>query len=211
MKLSIINYGSGNIQSIKFALERLGVHAQITENAEEIIAADKVIFPGVGEASFAMKQLHEKNLVNVIRSLKQPVLGICLGMQLLCEHSEEGNTDGIGIFKTQVKKFSHSLWTKSKDELPAGVYEVRDMKIPQIGWNTITGLKGKLFAGIPENAFVYYVHGYYAENSENNSATSDYILSYAAAVSKENFNAVQFHPEKSGAAGEKILRNFIEL
>jgi glutamine amidotransferase len=196
MKFAIINYGSGNIQSVKFALERLGVSSVVTDEADEIKSADKIIFPGVGEASFAMKNLREKKLDVVVRELKQPVLGICLGMQLLCESSEEGNTAGIGVFKTKVKKF------QSGDP---------QFKIPQMGWNSISGLKGPLFNGIPENSFVYYVHSYYAELCENNSATTNYILSYAAALSKGNFHAVQFHPEKSGLAGERILRNFIEL
>src|SRR5215217_2886312 len=187
MKIVIINYGAGNIQSIMFAIERLGFKAVLSNDPQEIQAADKVIFPGVGEASYAMKKLKESGLDSLIPSLKQPVLGICLGMQLLCNSSEEGNTDGLGIFDVAVKKFR------------------ADQKIPQMGWNTIYNLKSSLFEGISEKEYVYLVHSFYAEKIENTIATTHYGLEYASALQKDNFFGVQFHPEKSGKTGEKIL------
>jgi glutamine amidotransferase len=196
MKVAIIKYNSGNTQSVLFALERLGVNAIVTDDHQEIISADKVIFPGVGEASSAMKYLKEKKLDEVILSLNQPVLGICLGMQLMCRQTEEGNTQGLGIFRVNVKKFISSN---------------PEMKVPQMGWNSISNLKGPLFKGVPDNAHVYYVHGYYAELDAYTSAVTDYIQPYSAALSYENFHGVQFHPEKSGVAGEFIIRNFIAL
>jgi glutamine amidotransferase len=198
MKIAIINYNSGNTQSVLFAMERLGVNAIVTDNHEEILTADKVIFPGVGEASSAMKNLEEKKLDEVILSLNQPFLGICLGMQLMCRQTEEGNTMGLGIFRVNVKKF---ITPENHPEL----------KVPQMGWNSIADLKGPLFKSVPEKAHVYYVHGYYAELDAYTSAVTDYIQPYSAALSYENFHGVQFHPEKSGVAGEFILRNFISL
>lgn len=175
-----------------FALDRLGINAVVSDDAHELLSADKVIFPGVGEASSAMKYLREKKLDDVIKSLTQPVLGICLGMQLMCEYSEEGNTDCLGIFKGRVKKF---------DGDP-------NNKVPQVGWNTIQNLKSPLFEGLKENDYMYFVHGYYAEKSENTIATTHYILEYSSALRKNNFYAAQFHPEKSSSAGEKLLENF---
>jgi glutamine amidotransferase len=198
MKVAIINYNSGNTQSVLFAMQRLGCDAVVTGNADEISAADKVIFPGVGEASSAMKILKEKKLDELLLSLNQPVLGICLGMQLMCRQTEEGNTEGLGIFRVNVKKFEAP---ENKPEL----------KVPQMGWNSIAKLKGPLFKGVPENAHVYYVHGYYAELDAFTSAVTEYILPYSAALSYENFHGVQFHPEKSGVAGEFILSNFLNL
>ena len=193
MKIVIINYGAGNIQSIMFAIERLGFKAVLSNNPEEILAADKVIFPGVGEASSAMQKLKESGLDSLIPNLKQPVLGICLGMQLMCNSSEEGNTKGLGIFDVDVVKFSNQV------------------KVPQMGWNQIYNLKSDLFASIPENEFMYLVHSFYAPNCDEAIATTNYELEYASALQKDNFYGTQFHPEKSGAVGEKILENFLKL
>ena len=193
MKIVIIDYGAGNIQSIKFALKRLGVEAILSDNETEIRKADKVIFPGVGEASSAMAKLKASGLDKVIPSLKQPVLGICLGMQLLCNFSEEGNTNGLGVFDVNVIKFSN------------------DLKVPQIGWNQISNLKSSLFKNVTENEFMYLVHSYYAPLCEEAIATSEYGIQYTSALKKDNFYGVQFHPEKSSTAGEQILKNFLEL
>ena len=193
MKLIIIDYGAGNIKSIQFAFKRLGVDAVLSNNINEIKAADKVIFPGVGEASSAFKMLQESGLDVEIPALKQPVLGICLGMQLMCNSSEEGNTKGLGIFDVDVKKFSNTV------------------KVPQMGWNVIKDLKSDLFTGIKENEFMYLVHSFYAESCDEAIATTDYEIEYASALQKDNFYGVQFHPEKSSIAGEQILKNFLEL
>ena len=193
MKVVIIKYNAGNIRSVLFALERIGINAIVTDDYNEIISADRVIFPGVGEASSAMKYLREKGLDKLICSLTQPVLGICLGMQLMCSFSEENNTDCLGIFEQKVKLFP----TKE------------GLKIPQIGWNNITKLKSSLFDGVPDNAYMYFVHSYFVENCENAIAKTDYIIEYSSAILKNNFSAVQFHPEKSGEVGQKILENFI--
>jgi glutamine amidotransferase len=193
MKLLIIDYGAGNIKSIQFAFKRLGINAVLSNNIDEIKAADKIIFPGVGEASSAMKMLKESGLNEVIPKLKQPVLGICLGMQLMCRFSEEGNTKGLGIFNVDIKRFTNSL------------------KVPQMGWNEIFNLKSALFNGVKEKEFMYLVHSYYAETCDESIATTNYKISYASALQKNNFYGVQFHPEKSGIEGAKILKNFIEL
>ena len=193
MKIVIINYGAGNIQSIMFAIERLGFKAVLSNNAEEIKAADKVIFPGVGEASYAMKMLQESGLDALIPTLKQPVLGICLGMQLMCNKSEEGNTKGLGIFDVNVIKFSPKV------------------KVPQMGWNQIYNLKSELFKGISENEYMYLVHSFYAPLCSETIATTNYELEYSSALENDNFYGTQFHPEKSGDVGEKILGNFLEL
>ena len=193
MNLVIIDYGAGNIKSIQFAFKRLGVDAVLSNNIGEIKAADKVIFPGVGEASSAMKMLRESGLDKVIPTLKQPVLGICLGMQLMCNSSEEGNTKGLGIFNVDIKRFSNSV------------------KVPQMGWNVISDLKSDLFNGIKENEFMYLVHSFYAEKCNEMIAKTDYEIEYASALQKDNFYGVQFHPEKSSKAGEQILKNFIGL
>lgn len=194
--LSIIKYNAGNIQSVLNALERLGVAAEVTGDIEKIRVSEKVIFPGVGEASSAMKSLKENNLDRVIRELKQPVLGICVGMQLLCEHSEENDTDCIGIVPIRVKKFT----------LPDQSY-----KVPQVGWNTIYDLESELFKGIENNSYIYNVHSYYAEDSEYTIAHCDYGLEYAAAIHKDNFYGVQFHTEKSAETGDRIIRNFLSM
>jgi glutamine amidotransferase len=193
MKIVILNYGSGNIQSIQFALNRLGVEGVLSNNYEEILSADKVIFPGVGEASSAMKRLKESGLDKLIPQLKQPVLGICLGMQLMCAYSEEGNTEGLGIFDDNVMKFTPKV------------------KVPQMGWNTIYNLKSDLFNGISENEFMYLVHSFYVSNSENSIALTNYEVEYCSALQKNNFYGVQFHPEKSGKFGEQILNNFLKI
>ena len=193
MKLVIIDYGAGNIKSIQFAFKRLGVLAVLSNNIDEIKAADRLIFPGVGEASSAMKMLQESGLDKVIPTLTQPVLGICLGMQLMCNSSEEGTTKGLGIFNVAIKRFSNAV------------------KVPQMGWNTISNLKSDLFTGIKENEFMYLVHSFYAENCKESIATTAYEIEYAAALQKGNFYGVQFHPEKSGIEGGKILANFLKL
>jgi len=191
----IIKYNAGNIRSVLFALERIGVQAVVTDDHELIRKADKVIFPGVGEASTAMQYLKERGLDETIKSLKQPVLGICLGMQLMCAFSEENKTECLGIFKQHVLKFP----------------ELEGFKVPQIGWNNITQLKSPLFEGVSEDAYVYFVHSYYVENCTDAIAVTDYTRLYSAAIQKDNFYAVQFHPEKSGDAGQRILENFIKL
>lgn len=193
MKTVIINYGAGNIQSIKFALKRLGVQAILTDSESEIRNADKVIFPGVGEASSAMKKLKISGLDEVIPTLKQPVLGICLGMQLLCNYTEEGNTKGLGVFDVDVLRFS------------------KDKKVPQIGWNQIFNLKSGLFKNVSEGEFTYLVHSYYAPICGETISLTQYGKHYSSALQKDNFYGVQFHPEKSSIAGEKILWNFLNL
>lgn len=193
MKIVIIDYGAGNIQSIKFALERLGYEGILSGDPEEIKSADKVIFPGVGEASSAMHKLKSTGLEKVIPNLKQPVLGICLGMQLMCNSSEEGDTTGIGIFDVDVVHFE------------------RKLKVPHIGWNRITDLKSNLFEGIHEKEYVYLVHSFYAPVCDETIAKCDYGVEYSSALKKDNFYGVQFHPEKSSTAGERILDNFLKL
>ena len=194
-KTVIIKYNAGNIRSVLFALERIGVDALVTDDYTAIRSAERVIFPGVGEASTAMQYLQEKGLVDVIRSLTQPVLGICLGMQLMCSYSEENDTTCLGIFDQKVLKFP----------------EEKGFKVPQIGWNNIGNLQSSLFDGVDELSFMYFVHGYYVESCANAIATTNYMGDYSSAIQKDNFYAVQFHPEKSGEAGERILRNFCFL
>jgi glutamine amidotransferase len=196
MNVTIVQYNAGNIQSVLYALERLGVSATVTDDPAMIQAADKVIFPGVGEASTAMAYLKARNLDQLIVALKQPVLGICLGMQLMCKHSEENDTNCLGIFEEQVLAFKANENT---------------IKVPQIGWNTITNLKSELFNNVPENSFAYFVHGFYAGLGDNTIANTDYIQPYSSALQKNNFYGVQFHPEKSAAVGEQIIQNFLGL
>lgn len=193
MKIAIIDYGAGNLQSILFAIERIGFTAFVTKDRNLIKTADKVIFPGVGEASSAMEKLKESGLHILIPTLKQPVLGICLGMQLMCRTSQEGNTTGLGIFDVDIIKFS------------------KEVKVPQMGWNTIYNLKTTLFQGIKEKEYMYLVHSFYASKCSNTIANTDYDTEYSSALQKDNFYGVQFHPEKSGVFGEKILLNFLNL
>jgi len=196
MNTVIIQYNAGNIQSVLYALERIGMTATVTDDPEKIQSADKVIFPGVGEASTAMHYLKKRNLDVIIPQLKQPVLGICLGMQLMCTHSQENNTPCLGIFDANVQKFSTAE---------------PGLKIPQMGWNTLCDLKTDLFTSVPENSFAYFVHGYYATLGRHTIAKTDYILTYSAALQKDNFYGVQFHPEKSALVGEQIIQNFLSL
>ena len=196
MDIAIIKYNAGNVQSVQYALERLGYNAIVTDDHAAIQSAGKVIFPGVGNAYSAMESLKEKNLDKVIKQLTQPVLGICVGMQLLCNHSEENNTTGLGIINLQVKKF---------------IAEDKKYKVPQMGWNNIYNLSSPLFEGVKENSFVYYVHSFYAEYGKETIAITDYILPYSGAIQKDNFYGVQFHTEKSADVGDKILLNFLNL
>lgn len=196
MQVAIIKYNAGNIRSVDYALKRLGVEAVITADPETLRKADKVIFPGVGEAFTTMEHLKQHGLDKLIVDLKQPVLGICLGMQLMCRHSEEGDADGLGIFDADVKRF---------------VARRHEDKVPHMGWNTLTDVKSALFPAELEDKFVYFVHSYYVPVNAYTAATTDYILPFSAALHKGNFYATQFHPEKSGSVGEAILRNFLNL
>lgn len=191
--IAIIKYNGGNVNSVQNALNRLNVDSVITDDPEQILKADKVIFPGVGEASSTMKLLKEKELDLLIPTLKQPVLGICLGMQLMCKGNEEGDTEGMGIFDINVRKFPS-----------------RDI-VPHMGWNTVSGQTSPLFAGIEKSSDVYFVHSYYCELSDFTTSVCDYILPFSASLQKDNFYAVQFHPEKSGIVGSQIVKNFINL
>lgn len=196
MKLVIIKYNAGNVRSVEFALERLGVIPQVTDNPEEILAADRIIFPGVGEASSAMRYLRDRNLDQVILQARQPFLGICLGMQLMCDSSEENDTSCLGIFKEDVRKF------RSEDH---------SIKIPQMGWNTIHQLKSPLFQGVAEESYCYFVHSYYASLGAHTIAVTNYCGDYSAALNRENYYGVQFHPEKSADVGARILSNFLNI
>ena len=196
MDIAIIKYNAGNIYSVAFAVKRLGINPVITADKELIQKADKVIFPGVGEAYTTMEYLKEHKMTELIRNLKQPVLGVCLGMQLMCRHSEEGKTDCLGIFDVDVKRF---------------ISNQHEEKVPHMGWNTISDLRGGLFTPELEDKFVYFVHSYYVPLNADTAATTDYILPFSASLNKDNFYATQLHPEKSGSVGELILRNFINL
>ncbi|KXX71766.1 imidazole glycerol phosphate synthase subunit HisH [Flammeovirga sp. SJP92] len=192
MKVAILKYNAGNVQSVRYALQRLGIDPILTDNAEELKSADKVIFPGVGEAKSAMDYLKARQLDQLIKDLKQPTLGVCLGLQLMCKHSEERDTDCLGIFDVNVKKF-----------------ESEALKVPHMGWNNIHDLKTPLYDGISNEDYVYYVHSYFAELCENTIAVTDYVNPYSASLHKDNFYAAQFHPEKSGDVGQKIIENFL--
>ena len=196
MKVAVVKYNAGNIRSVDYALKRLGVEAVITADKEELQSADKVIFPGVGEAETTMNHLKATGLDELIKNLRQPVFGICLGMQLMCRHSEEGEVDCLNIFDVDVKRF---------------VPQKHEDKVPHMGWNTITDLKGSLFSPALENQFVYFVHSYYVPLNADTAATTEYILPFSASLHKDNFYATQFHPEKSGSVGEQILKNFLNL
>jgi len=196
MEVAIIKYNAGNIYSVMHGLRRIGIEPVVTDDKSLILAADKVIFPGVGEASSTMAYLKEHKLDLLIKDLKQPVLGICIGLQLMCKHSEEGNTDCLGIFDTEVKRF-----------IPQQISD----KVPQMGWNTIHSLQTDLFTPDMEEQYVYYVHSYYAALCSQTTAVTDYLQPFSAALHRDNFYATQFHPEKSGPLGERILRNFINL
>lgn len=196
MKVVIIKYNAGNICSVDYALKRLGVDAEISADPAVIRSADKVIFPGVGEAETTMEHLKATGLDQLIKELKQPVLGICLGMQLMCSHSEEGNADCLGIFDVDVKRF---------------VPKRHEDKVPHMGWNTIAQTNSDLFNGFDKDEYVYFVHSYYVPVNEHTAAVTDYIHPFSAALHKDNFYATQFHPEKSGGVGERILKNFLAL
>lgn len=196
MNVAIVKYNAGNIYSVVNALNRLGIDPIITDKAEELKSADRVLFPGQGEASTTMSYLKEHKLDEMIRGLKQPVLGICVGQQLLCRHSEEGDTDCIGIFPVDVKRFQ----PKQHEE-----------KVPAMGWNSLYDVKSDLFKGFEKNEYVYFVHSFYVPTCQFTIATTDYIQPYSAALHKDNFYATQFHPEKSGTVGERILKNFLDL
>ena len=196
MKVAVVKYNAGNIYSVIHALQRLGVTPVLTDNPEELQKADKVLFPGQGEASNAMRYLREHNLDKVIRDLKNPILGICIGQQLMCRHSEEGNTDCLSIFDVDVLKFQPQ---KHED------------KVPHMGWNQLENPTSELFKGFTEGEFVYFVHSFYGPVCENTIAVTNYILPFSAALHKDNFYATQFHPEKSGSVGEHIIKNFLEL
>ena len=189
----IIQYNAGNIHSVRLALKRLGCEAVVSEDLDIIRLADKVIFPGVGEAGSAMDYLSQRGISDLLPKLKQPVLGICLGLALMCRHSQEADTACLGIFNTMVKKFPPTD------------------KVPHMGWNSLADMRGKLLRGLDDGAYVYFVHSYYAELDPCTSAICDYSVSFSAAMEKDNFYAVQFHPEKSGRVGERILQNFLEL
>ena len=196
MKVAVVKYNAGNIRSVDYALKRLGVEAVITADKEELQSADKVIFPGVGEAETTMNHLKATGLDELIKNLRQPVLGICLGMQLMCRYSEEGGVDCLNIFDVGVKRF---------------VPQKHEDKVPHMGWNTIGKTNSKLFEGFTEEEFVYFVHSFYVPTCDFTAATTDYIHPFSAALHKDNFYATQFHPEKSGKTGEKILTNFLNL
>jgi len=196
MNVAIVKYNAGNVYSVVNALKRLGIEPLLTDDAERLCKADRVIFPGQGEASGAMEYLKVRRLDEVIRNLRQPVLGICIGQQLLCKHSEEGDVDCIGVFDTEVKRFQPKR---------------HEDKVPCMGWNNLKLRENKLFEGLSENPYVYFVHSYYVPVCEDTAAVANYILPYSAAMHKGNFYACQFHPEKSGKVGEQIIKNFLTL
>ena len=235
--IAIVKYNAGNVQSVQFALRRLGVEAVWTDDPDTLRRADKVIFPGVGEAASAMQYLRAQGLDEVLRKLEQPVLGICLGMQLFCRHSEENDTDCLGIFDTTVRKFSYQLSVSSYQstvssqqlselqtpnpeppnlrtpnlQTPNPEPRTPTLKVPHMGWNALEGLHGPLFEGLDAQSFVYFVHSFYAELCPQTTAIAEYGLPFSAALQQDNFYGVQFHPEKSGATGSRILHNFLNF
>ncbi len=196
MKVAVVKYNAGNIYSVIHALKRMGVDPILSDDPDTLATADKVLFPGQGEASNAMQYLRRHRLDEVIRNLKQPILGICIGQQLMCRHSEEGNTDCLGIFDAEVKRF---------------IPERHEDKVPHMGWNQLTEVSSPLFKGFSDNEFVYFVHSFYVPVCNQTIATTEYILPFSAALHHDNFYATQFHPEKSGSVGERILKNFLDL
>ncbi len=196
MKVAIVKYNAGNIYSVDYALKRLGVEVEITADKEKLMSADKVIFPGVGEAKTTMDHLQSCGLDKLIKDLKQPLLGVCLGMQLMCNYLEEGDTHGLGIFDVDVKRFIPKLQSE---------------KVPHMGWNNLYEMKDDLFKGFTKEKFVYFVHSYYVPVNEFTAAKTDYIIPFSASLHRDNFYATQFHPEKSGAVGERILKNFLDI
>ena len=196
MNVAIVKYNAGNVYSVVNALKRLGIEPLLTDDAGQLSKADRVVFPGQGEARGAMEYLKARRLDEVIRNLRQPVLGICIGQQLLCKHSEEGDVDCIGVFDAEVKRFQPHQ---------------HEDKVPCMGWNVIEERGNKLLKGLGEHPYVYFVHSYYVPLCQETIATTDYILSYSAALQKDNFYATQFHPEKSGSVGEQIIKNFLQL
>lgn len=196
MNVAIVKYNAGNIYSVVHALKRLGVTPELTDDAEKLAKADRVLFPGQGEAGSTMAYLHQRGLDRLIRDLKQPVLGICIGQQLLCRHSEEGDTDCLGVFDTDVLKFRPDR---------------HEDKVPHMGWNTLSTMESSLFKGLEPGDFVYFVHSYYVPVNAYTAAVTEYITPFSAALHKNNFYATQFHPEKSGSVGERILKNFLDL
>lgn len=196
MKVAIVKYNAGNIYSVDYALKRLGVEVEITADKEKLMSADKVIFPGVGEAKTTMDHLQSCGLDKLIKDLKQPLLGVCLGMQLMCNYLEEGDTHGLGIFDVDVKRFIPKLQSE---------------KVPHMGWNNLYDMKDDLFKGFTKEEFVYFVHSYYVPVNEFTAAKTDYIIPFSASLHRDNFYATQFHPEKSGAVGERILKNFLDI
>lgn len=207
---AIVKYNAGNIQSVLFALERLGHPAVWTDDPEVLRGADRVIFPGVGEASSAMAYLRERGLDELIRSLRQPVLGICLGMQLFCRHSEENDTPCLGIFDAEVRRFNNANEPAVK-QIINSTTSSQLLKVPHMGWNNLSHLRGALFEGVNEGSYVYFVHSYFAEANPAASALAEYGQMFCAAMQRDNFYAVQFHPEKSGITGQHILSNFLKI
>lgn len=212
-KIIIIDYNVGNIRSVENALRRIGAEFALSDSPEEILSADHVILPGVGNAAEAMRRLREKNLVEVVKSIKAPVLGICVGMQLMCSSSEEGNTECMGIFDLPVKRFAEGMKESAATPVMRSTAVAHEMllKIPNMGWSSAYNLKSPLFKGIAEGTFFYFVHSYYAVESPLSASKTDYGVTFSSSLYKDNFYGTQFHPEKSGEAGSKVLKNFLEI